>query len=146
MCDVYQVNNTVKNQAWFMQEDREQCKNGRRGSTRHTFLRWITPTSEDDVPYITSRCRSLPETWGEFIQISLPKYRKQKQVFNSILGNKKEKNQKRKNKFYLVIREVRDLSWLRMANGRHFGAESLVLVLTQALQHMLSRVQFLSFV
>lgn len=81
---MYQVNNIVKNQARFMQEDQERCKNGWKRSTRHIIFRWIILTLKDDVPYITSPCRLIHETRGEinihsgFIQISLSKYRKQK--------------------------------------------------------------------
>ena len=50
---------------WFM-ETKGHGENGwREVQMSQSFIQWIIPVLEEDLPYITSPCRLLHETWDQ---------------------------------------------------------------------------------
>lgn len=54
---------------WCMEETKGHGENGwREVQMSQSFIQWIIPVLEEDVPYITSPCRLLHETWDIWIK------------------------------------------------------------------------------
>lgn len=109
---------------WCMEETKGHGENGwREVVTSQSFIQWIIPVLEEDVPYITSPCRLLHETWVIRIKlrpgyrISFPVYKYRTSYFKSVFGYSFGKSN------VIVIRELRNVSSSIVYCGRHYGAK-----------------------
>lgn len=106
---------------WCM-ETKGHGENGwREVQMSQSFIQWIIPVLEEDLPYITSPCRLLHETWDQAesrVSDFIPRVQVQiNKLLKSLFGYSFGESN------VIVIRELRNVSSSIVYCGRHYGAK-----------------------